>query len=164
LHSPQIKEGRDIESLLCKPFFVPETTPIRTLMKQFDESNQVIALAVDEYGSVTGLVAREDIAEQVIGDIADKRDEHRLYTIAGINEIIASGKFELAEFNRHFNVDLESPENMVTIGGWLIEKIGEIPKAGSAYQEEGFLFQILAADPNRVKRLYIRKLHKDHND
>lgn len=156
LYSP-ITSG--IENLLTKPLFIPETTSIQSLMKQFYESNQVIALAVDEYGSISGLIAREDIAEQVIGDITDKRDEHPLYTIAGANEIIASGKFELSEFNRHFQVDLESPENMVTIGGWLIERIGEIPKSGSSYKEEGFLFQILASDPKRIRRLYIRKIN-----
>lgn len=157
LHAVQIREGASVLDFTEKPFFVPETTSVQSLMKQFSERRQVLALTIDEYGSVTGLVSREDIVELVIGEISDKRNTHPLYTVAGDNEIIASGKFELAEFNEHFDVRLESPENMVTIGGWLIEKVGEIPKAGNAYDLEGFLFQILSSDPRRIKRLYIRK-------
>lgn len=160
LHGHKIENGKEMERLLFKPFYVPETTHIHSLMRQFDESNQVIALVVDEYGSVTGLISKEDIAEQVIGEISDRRDQNPLFTIAGEDEIIASGKFELAEFNRHFDVDLKSPTNMVTIGGWLIERVGNIPKGGSAFEEENFLFQILASEPMRVRRLYVRKLKK----
>lgn len=157
LHSPQITDGDRLLSFVQKPFFVPETTVVQSLMQQFSERAHVFALTIDEYGSVAGCISREDIVELVIGDISDKRDARPLYTVAGEKEIIASGKFELADFNEHFDVRLESPENMVTIGGWLIEKVGEIPKSGKAYDLEGFLFQVLSADPRRIRRLYIRR-------
>lgn len=164
LHKHKIKSGEEIERLLFKPYYVPETTNIYSLMQQFNESNQVIALAVNEYGSVTGLVSKEDIAEQVIGEITDRRDQKPLFSIAGEDEIIASGKFELAEFNKYFTVDLKSPSNMVTIGGWLIERTGNIPKGGSTFEEDGFLFQVLASDLKRIRRLYIRKLTKQQKN
>jgi CBS domain containing-hemolysin-like protein len=160
LNGHSVTNGAELKKWLFKPFYVPETTHIHLLLRQLEEKKEVMALVVDEYGNVTGLVTREDIAEQVIGNIVDRRDQKPLYTVAGEDEIIASGKLELSEFNEIFDVDLESPTNMVTIGGWLIEKIGEIPKGSSSFEIDNFLFQVLAADRKRVIRLYIRKLKK----
>ncbi|MGA8163623.1 MAG: hemolysin family protein [Waddliaceae bacterium] len=164
LYGNRFQIGKDVRKILKKPFFVPETTQARVLMRQFDESDQVIALVVNEYGSISGLVTREDIAEIVIGDISDRRDQKPLYSVAGKREIIASGKLELADFNRLFHTNFASSSNMVTIGGWLIEQLGEIPKGGTTYESHHFLFQVLAADANRIRRLYIRKLKKPIND
>lgn len=157
LHGHKARSGEDLVRLLKKPFFVPETTPAKNLMRQLDESNQVIALVVDEYGSVSGLIAKEDIQEVVIGEITDQRDAYTLFTKAGKEEIIASGKMELSEFNELFDTNLQSPANMITIGGWLIEKMGDIPKGGTTFLSDGFFFQVLSAEPNRIKRLYIRR-------
>lgn len=160
LHRDQLKNPQDLLPILTKPYYVPESTPAKLLLKRFHEQKQVIALVVDEYGSISGIIASEDLMEVVIGDIADRRDLDKLYTKTGDNEIIASGKLELEEFNELFNVDLKSEGNMVTIGGWLMEQLGEIPKSGSKYELQNFFFQILAATPNRIRRLYIRKLKK----
>lgn len=154
----ELFSGEDLLKILEKPFYIPETTPVRVLLQKFDETQLVIALVVDEYGTITGLVSQEDIAEVVIGEITDRRDINPLFTRAGKEEIIASGKLEIEEFNNIFSVELSNPSNMITIGGWLIDKLGEIPKGGSSFQMDGFLFQILAADPNRIRRLYIRKV------
>lgn len=159
LHRDQINTSKDVISILSKPFYVPESTTAKLLMARFQEQHQMLAVVVDEYGSVSGLITREDLNEIVIGEISDMRDQEKLYTKPGKNEIIASGTLELAEFNEIFDVDFQSPSNMVTLGGWLTEKLGEIPKSGSKYELEGFLFQVLAAGPNRVKRLYVRKLN-----
>lgn len=159
LHAQIIQVPKDITHLLDKPLYVPETITAPTLLKRFEETGQTFAVVVDEYGSISGVVTYEDIAEVIIGDIADRRDRKPLFSEAGKNEIIASGKLELDEFNRIFNVDLTSPGNMVTIGGWLIEQIGEIPKGGTTLETENFFFQILASDPNRIRRVYIRKLN-----
>jgi CBS domain containing-hemolysin-like protein len=64
---------------------------------------------------------------------------------------------ELSDFNELFHVNLESDSNMATIGGWLIEKLGEIPKSGTKVQKEGFFFHVLSASPRKIKTLYIRK-------
>ncbi len=119
-----------------------------------------MAMVVDEYGSISGLITWEDLAEVVIGSIADLRDQKSLYTKAGENEIIASGKLELDAFNEVFHSNLESQNNLMTIGGWLTEQLGDIPKNGTKYETEHFLFQVLSAEPNRIRRLYIRKLNK----
>ncbi|MBI2810755.1 MAG: hypothetical protein HYX67_08010, partial [Candidatus Melainabacteria bacterium] len=97
------------------------------------------------------------IVEKVVGEIADARDETSRYTRSGEDVIIASGKLELAEFEEVFGVALPTENNMVTIGGWITEQMGDIPKTGAKYTAHGFLFNILAADPKRVRRVYIRR-------
>jgi CBS domain containing-hemolysin-like protein len=153
----ELNSSEDLKKHLSKPFYIPETTSARILLSRFDERGKVIALAVDEYGTISGIISREDLTEVVVGEIADRRDQKVLFTRAGKNEIIASGKLELHEFNQIFNSDLTSSAHMVTIGGWLTEQLGTIPKSGTHHRAKGFLFQVLAADPNRIKRLYIRK-------
>lgn len=154
----QIKKPEDLLPFLEKPFYVPESTPARLLLRRFGAQQQTLALVVDEYGSISGLITREDLLEVVIGEIVDRRDKTELYSKAGEDQIIASGKLELEEFNEIFQTNLKSESSMVTVGGWLMEQLGEIPKSGSKYELNGFLFQVLAATPNRIRRLYIRKL------
>lgn len=154
-----IVEPKDIRAYLRKPFYVPENTSARSLRRSLDETHQELAIAVDEYGLISGLVTYEDLVELVIGNITDMRDQKALYSKSGENEIIASGKLELIEFNQLFDSQLESPNNMVTIGGWLTERLGTIPKSGTKLEADGFLFHVLSADPTRIKRVYIRKLN-----
>lgn len=162
IHRESIKTSNDLLPILNKPFYVPETTSAKLLMQRFHDQRQMLAIAVDEYGAISGLITREDLFEVVMGEITDSRDKGSLYTKAGEHEIIAAGTLELNSFNEIFHTHLISPNNMVTIGGWLTEKLGEIPKSGAQYEFDGFLFQILAATQNRVKRLYIRKLRNKH--
>ncbi len=160
LHRPLLKTTNDIFPILEKPFFVPETTPSRVLLRQFYNRQESMAIVVDEYGSISGLISLEDLVETVVGEIADRRDDKVLYTRSGQDVIIASGKMELSELEELFDVHLFSKNHMVTIGGYLTEKMGDIPKAGSTYKTDDFLFQILAADLTRVRRVYIRRLKK----
>ncbi|GAB4188844.1 MAG: hemolysin family protein [Simkaniaceae bacterium] len=161
LNSEKLKTGKDLLPILKKPFFVPENSPAKQLLRNLFERNETLALVVDEYGSTSGLITLEDLYEMVIGQIADRRDEKSMYTQAGSDVIIASGKLELGEFEEIFDVHLESPSNMATIGGYLTEQMGEIPKSGSKWVTEDFLFHILSSDEKRIKRVYIRKLHGD---
>lgn len=157
LHRDTIHDNQTLLKHLVRPLYIPETTPARTIAKQLEANNTVLALVVDEYGSISGVITSEDLVEVVIGDIADQRDEEKLYIKAGNNEIIASGKLELSEFNEIFHSQLISKNNQKTIGGWVIEQLEDIPKSGTRVELEHFLFQILAADPNKIRRLYIRK-------
>lgn len=158
-HVAQIQKSKDLLPILKKPFFVPETIRCWTLLRLLRERGEEIAIVVDEYGSISGLITQEDLIEAVVGEITDRRDEKSLYTRSNDNVIIASGKMELAEFNEIFGTSLESQENIVTLGGWLIEQLGDIPQAGAQYATDQFLFYVLAADPNRVRRIYVRRLN-----
>lgn len=143
---------------LSRPYYIPENTLAHVLLHRFEKEGMHFAIVVDEYGTVSGIITREDLLEVVIGKTSESDEEEALFAHAGKNEIIANGKLELNSFNDIFSTDLTSPNNMVTIGGWLMERIGEIPKNGEKFEFEGFLFHVLAADPNKVKRLYVRKI------
>lgn len=158
LHRPTLTQTADLLPILKKPFFAPETMDAHALMRQMYEKEESLAIVVDEYGSVCGLISLEDMVEVVVGEIADRRDEKNRFTRAGEDVIIASGKLELAEFEEIFDFPLKSQNNMVTVGGWLTEQLGDIPKTGTKFVTKEFLFHVLSADPNRVRRVYIRRL------
>lgn len=159
LNKEKLQKPDQLISILKKPFFVPEATSAEALLKQMYDHQESLALVVDEYGSISGLIALEDLVEKVVGEIADARDEKSRYTRSGEDVIIASGKMELSEFEDVFGIGLHSENNMVTIGGWLTEQVGDIPKSGTKYTAVGFLFHVLAADVKRIRRIYIRKLN-----
>jgi CBS domain containing-hemolysin-like protein len=122
------------------------------------ERGESLAIVVDEYGSISGLISQEDLIEAMVGEISDRRDAKSRYTRSTDDVIIASGKLELSEFREIFGIPLKTHENILTLGGWLIEQLGDIPTPGTKYANDQFLFYILAADPNRIRRVYVRRL------
>lgn len=158
IHAENIKDSQDLQPYLSRPFFTPENTLARVTLRRLEEQNQHLSLVVDEYGSISGLIAREDILEVVIGQIKDLRDQKPLYTRQSKHEIIAAGQLEIDEFNEIFNSHIQSQHNMVTIGGWLTEQLGDLPRNGTKLKTADFFFHVLAVDNNRIKRIYIRKL------
>src|SRR5476649_978420 len=115
LHRESIHTVEDLKKNLEKPFFVPETVAAKVLLRQFYDRQESFAIVVDEYGSVSGLISLEDLVETVIGEIADRRDEKNLYTLSGDDVIIASGKMELADLEKIFDIPFVSKNNMVTV-------------------------------------------------
>lgn len=158
INREKIQTTKDLLSYLKKPFFVPESSSAKQLLDQMYERKESLAIVVDEYGSFSGLISLEDLVESVVGEIADRRDEKSPYTRAGEDVVIASGKLELLEFEDIFNVVLPSENHMVTVGGWLTEQLGDIPKSGTKYIWKNFLFHVLSSDQKRVRRVYIRKM------
>ncbi len=158
LNRGQLQVSEDLVPHLKKPYFVPESTLAPVVLRQLYDREEALAMVVDEYGSVSGLIALEDLVETVVGEIADARDEKSRYTRSGEDVMIASGKLELAEFEEIFGVSLPSENHMVSLGGWLTEQMGDIPKTGAKFTSHDFLFHILSADPKRVRRIYVRRL------
>lgn len=159
-HRDKIQTGSQLLSLLKKPYYLPEATRAWTTLRNLRSMGISLAIVVDEYGSISGLITQEDLVEAVIGEIIDPRDSDTLYTRSSEDVIIASGKMELSEFRELFGISLKSEENIVTLGGWLIEQLGDIPSTGTKYATDDFLFYVLAAEPNRIRRIYVRRLKK----
>lgn len=160
LHRESIKTSKDILPLLNKPFFVPESMGAQPLLDQMYEKRQSLAIVVDEYGAFSGLLTLEDLVETVVGEIVDRRDEKNRYTRSGEDVLIASGKLEIMELELLFDVAIKSENNMVTVGGWLTEQMGDIPKSGTKYTYKNLLFHVLSSDAKRVRRIYIRRVSK----
>jgi putative hemolysin len=161
LYRHKFHQPADIIPYLRKSMYVPENTPARLLMRRFREEGLDLAVVVNEYGAISGIIAWEDIVEVIVGEIVDRRDSKKAYTPLSSDAMITTGKLELFEFNDIFKANLSSTQHQVTIGGWLTEQLGEIPKSGAKLVKEGFLFHVLSSTPNRVRRLYIRKLSNE---
>ncbi len=159
-HKDQIESSKDLNLILKKAYFLPESTSGWAALRNLRERGISLAMVVDEYGSISGLITQEDLVEAVIGEIFDARDASSLYTRSSEDVIIASGKMELSEFREVFGILLKSEGNIVTLGGWLVEQLGDIPTVGTKYATDDFLFYVLAAEKNRIRRIYVRRLKK----
>lgn len=159
-HRERIAEPKDVRNYVRKPFFVPETSSCRQLLEQLYDKGYIMALVVDEYGVLSGLVTREDLVELIVGEIVDQRDEKQRFTRLEDGAVIASGRWELTDFEKEFHISLKSKHGAQTIGGWLCETWGNIPEAGVKMVAHNLLFHILAANPNCIRRVHISHLGK----
>ncbi len=155
-----ISEPKDLQEILEKPYFVPESMLTRTLLAHFDEKHLEIAYLVDEYGGVSGLITREDLVEIVVGQIKDAREEKALYSRQEEDVIICSGKYELNDLEALFDVQIERKAGETTVGGYLLEILGDIPKSGYKVEENGLLFHVLLATESKVSRVYVKNVQK----
>lgn len=155
LRKNEMKSGQDILKIIHKPLFVPETTTLKSLLQQFEDREKRIALIVDEYGAISGLLSRNDLLNEVAEPSQSVKDE-QLYVKAGKDAIIANGVLPLRDVSELFEQNLMSAYHSVTIGGYLIEKLGIIPQSGATYQEGNLHFRILSADQTRIRKVYIQ--------
>lgn len=157
----------DIESILREPYFVPETKNIDALFIELQKSTNHIAILIDEYGGFSGLVSIEDIIEQIVGDIADEFDEDdRVIEKVNDSTYIVDGNVYLDDLAEETHIHLES-ENSETIGGFIIDLMGEIPKEDLKYkpiQYENLSFTILSVRDRRIEKLKIEILPEEPVD
>ena len=155
------KKGFDnvrIKKLLRPAYFVPETKNVDALFKEMQKHNYHLAILIDEYGGFSGIVSVEDIIEQIVGDIDDEFDEEdRVIERVDDNTFIVDGNVYLDDLEEETGVELES-ENSETIGGFIIDLMGEIPKARVKYDPiryEKYEFTILKVKDRRIEKVRI---------
>ncbi len=147
----------DLRDTLRPAVFIPESKRLNILLREFRVSRNHMAIVVDEYGGVSGLVTIEDVLEQIVGDIDDEYD----FDEAADNIVLDnSGRYrvkattEIADFNGAFGTDLLSDE-FDTLGGLVIQHLGRLPKRGETLQLGGLRIQVLRADSRRVHTLLV---------
>lgn len=148
----------DVQKIAAKPWFVPETTTLRDQLSAFLRKNAHIALVVDEYGEVMGLVTLEDILEEIVGEIADEHDVE----VSGVKtdtdgSIIVDGNVPIRDLNRALDWKLPD-EEATTIAGLVIHAAQMIPEEKQAFTFFGKRFVVLDRQKNRITRLRIRNL------
>jgi putative hemolysin len=151
-------EDVDIESILRKPYFVPDTKNIDSLFFELQKSKQQIAILIDEYGGFSGIVTMEDIIEQVMGDIDDEYDEEvEIIDKIDDNTFLVDGDVDLDDLNEELGISLNS-DNSETIGGFIIDILGEIPDesdVGKIVEFENYRFKIMSINERRIERVKI---------
>jgi magnesium and cobalt transporter len=150
----------DVRDMLRPAVFAPESKRLNILLREFKENRNHIAIIVDEYGGVAGLVTIEDVLEQIVGDIEDEFDFDETE-----DNILPdkSGRFrvkavtEIADFNEAFQTHC-SDENFDTVGGLVINRFGRVPKRGESVAFDGFKFSVLRADSRKVHSLIVERV------
>lgn len=146
---------RPIAELTREAYFVPESKKVSELLKEFQRRHLWMAIVVDEYGGVSGLVTVEDLLEEIVGEISDEHeDERESVTKAGENAYSVSGKENIATVRELFGRGPEE-EEFTTVGGFLAARLGHIPKPGETHRESDLLFTVEEADRRRVHRVRI---------
>lgn len=146
----------DIRSILRKPYFVPETKNIDSLFFELQTTKQHIAILIDEYGGFSGIVTMEDIIEEVMGDIDDEYDEEdpEIQKIAD-DTYVVDGSMDLDDIDDELDINLES-DNSETIGGLIIDILGEIPDEDDVGKEvcfNNFKFRIDSIRDRRIEQI-----------
>ena len=148
--------GFDIREVLRPAAFVPESKRLNVLLKEFRASRNHMAIVVDEYGGVSGLVTIEDVIEEIVGEIADEYDTDEDQTIRreGDCQFAVLALARVQEFNDYFGTQF-SDEEYDTIGGLVMHQFGRLPRRGEAVTMEGLEFKVLRADRRRIDQLRV---------
>jgi magnesium and cobalt transporter len=152
----------DIAELLRPAVFIPESKRLNTLLTEFRQSHNHIAIVVDEYGGVSGLATIEDVLEQIVGDIDDEHDPEAAAYIQdqgdGRYHVLALTRIE--DFNEFFSANL-SDEEYDTIGGLVMHELGRLPRRGEQLDFGGFRFRVLRGDRRRIQSVEVVRFVSD---
>jgi magnesium and cobalt transporter len=151
------RERFDIREFMRPAVFVPESKRLNVLLKEFRLNRNHMAIVVDEYGGVSGLVTIEDVIEQIVGEIDDEFDveddqnirkeaDHQ-YTVRGLTRI--------EEFNEFFGAHLSEEEGFDTVAGLVMKQLGRLPRRGESAVIDGFEFRVMRADRRRIDALRV---------
>src|SRR5690349_15530878 len=155
----------DLQAFLRPPVFIPESKRLNTLLTEFREGRNHMAIVVDEYGGVSGLATIEDVLEQIVGDIDDELDPEEASSIQPQD----GGKYAVAaltridEFNDFFNTEL-SDADYDTVGGLVMHELGRLPRRGEQLDFAGLRFKVLRGDRRRLHTLEVTRLPQPSSD
>ncbi len=157
------KEEFDWESLQRKPFFVPESKQVDDLLTEFQRDKMHMAIVVDEYGGTSGIVTLQDILQEIVGEVKDEFDDQSEILWSKLDEknILFVAKIPLIDMYRVYDIDGDDFEasrgDSTTLGGFIVEQMGRIPKRGETWQFGSFEFTIESADNRKVSRVKAKR-------
>ena len=145
------------EKLVRPAVFIPESKRLNVLLQEFRDSRNHMAIVVDEYGGVIGLVTIEDVLEQIVGEIEDETDideENKLVLRRDESDWVIKAELPISSFNHLFGADL-SDLDMDTVGGMVTDELGHVPKRGERVVLAGHEVEVLSADGRRARLLRV---------
>ena len=156
-----ISEDLNIEKILQKPLFIPETTSLSIQLNQFRQSSIQMALVVDEYGVLQGLITLEDILEEIVGEIFDEFDKP-FASPSKLNDgsVLVDGTMTVRDINRFMDWKIPDDEAS-TLAGLFIEKAQKLPKEGEILRIKDFEFKVIKRNKTRISKLSIIKTIND---
>jgi len=151
------KKETTVEAIMRPATVVPESKRLNVLLKDFRAKHNHMAIVVDEYAAVAGVVTIEDVLEQIVGDIEDEHDlaEEEYITQKNEKEFIVQALTPIEDFNEYFSTDFDTDE-FDTVGGFIMGRLEHMPKNGEKVIEGNFRFEVLKADGRRVHLLKLK--------
>jgi magnesium and cobalt transporter len=154
--------GFSVRDVLRPPVFIPESKRLDALLKDFRSSRNHLAVVVDEYGGVAGMVTIEDVLEQIVGEIEDEHDVEEEHAIQRLDEnrFSVPALTEIEDFNAQFGTEFPDDE-FDTIGGMVIDGLGHLPRRGEVYTHGRYAFRVQQADSRRIHTLQLTLLPEE---
>jgi len=157
------RENFKLAEVVREPLVVPPSMLLLELLGRMRDTRIHMAIVVDEYGGVDGLVTIEDAVEEIVGDIEDEHDEDEVPAMIdhADGSIDVDARVEVEEFEARYGIDLlpdETDEDIDTLGGFMVAMLGHLPRRGETLRHEsGFAFEVIEADPRRIRKLKVRR-------
>jgi len=161
---PKTIDEKDIVSNLKKPYYIPESKNVNSLLHEFKRERHHMAIVMDEYGGTSGLVTLEDLIEEIVGDLFDDEggDEKHIVNLPD-GSLLMDGRIRIEEAGEHLSVLIpEGPYE--TLGGFILHLIRKIPTAGEKVVFENFEMIVEAADERRIRKVRLRKMKEKNMD
>lgn len=150
----------DVKSFVREARYIPETQPINVLLRDFKSTRSHLALVIDEFGSVSGLITIEDVLEQIVGEISDEfdhDDDSSNIVVDGKNRWRVKSLTTIEQFNAFFESNL-SDDYCDTIGGLVTDRFEHVPHKGESIDESGFRFRVIGGDDRQARLLSVEKI------
>jgi len=159
--STKTTDDFSISKILRPAIFVPESKKIDEMFREFQQKNIHIAIVVDEFGGTAGLVTMEDILEEVMSNLSYS-DENDFYKKLDENTFIVDAKIPIDDLEKLLQIQLKSEdEDYDTLGGFLLEKFGDLPEVNSYLDFNNFRFEIKDASERKIEKVLIRKIKNE---
>jgi putative hemolysin len=147
-----------LRNFLREVLIVPETKSASELLTEFRSRRTALALVVDEFGSILGLVTLEDILEQMVGEIHDEFDVVERPLVLPDGSLIFDGSIKARDLETQYNIRLPNDASFETVGGFVLSRLGFIPRGGESFEANGFRFTIMEMERRRISRVKIKPL------
>lgn len=147
-------------------FFIPETKPVRELLREFQKQGMHMAVVLDEYGGTAGLVTIEDILEELVGEITDEYEPTTPAEVQRIDDhtVEVDARMSIEDLNDLLPISLPDDQDFETIGGFVFSTLGKIPTVGERCEYNHVGIEVIAADPRRILRLRLRTPTEEHTE
>ncbi len=153
-------DGMNLRQFMRPPMFVPQSKPLRDLLRELRIQQIHMAIVLDEYGGTAGLVTTEDILEEIVGEIADEYEQRGPAEIKRLDPrtVEVDARMNITDLNRELNLQLPENQEFQSVGGFVITTLGSIPDRGATVKHDGVAITVLDSDARRVKRVRLEVL------
>ncbi|MCH7925255.1 MAG: HlyC/CorC family transporter [Planctomycetes bacterium] len=151
-------EGLEVTSMMRKALFVPESKPVREMLREFQARKVHIAIVLDEYGGTAGMVTIEDILEELVGEIEDEYEETAPAELKRIDDqtVEVDARMRIDDLNDQLDIQLPEDEHYETIGGFVFSTLGKVPEIGEHCEHNQIGIRVIAAEARRILRVQLK--------